>query len=95
VSWRHHDIAQADFAAASVTPSAQSVMRFTANDDDPQNIVEGGLDVFVVTEVICPIRDSDINRDSRVDLRDFSLLAGVLHGSARVPLLADPVRPGR
>ncbi|MGD2017333.1 MAG: zinc-dependent metalloprotease [Planctomycetota bacterium] len=51
--WRTALLTQADFLAAGVTPGSQVQLRFTANDDNPQSIVEAGLDAFVVRTIDC------------------------------------------
>jgi hypothetical protein len=51
--WRSHEIGPADFAAAGVEPGAATVLRFTANDGDPQSVVEAGLDRVIVTSLAC------------------------------------------
>lgn len=52
-AWRHAVLSQADFTAAGVPPTSDVRVRFTANDGDPQSIVEAGLDGFVVGRVDC------------------------------------------
>ena len=42
----HFAISQADLDAAGVTLSSTMRIRFTANDDNPQSIVEAGIDAF-------------------------------------------------
>ena len=53
LSWRNATLLAADFTAAGVTPSNSMRMRFTANDGNPQSIVEAGLDGFSVSSVDC------------------------------------------
>ena len=53
LSWRSHTLSNADFAAAGLVPSATTVLRFQANDGDPQSINESGLDAFRVANVVC------------------------------------------
>jgi len=51
--WRTSTLTQADFLAAGVTPGPQVRLRFTANDDNPQSIVEAGLDALTVRAIDC------------------------------------------
>ncbi len=53
LTWRHHEITQANLDAAGVVPSANTQLRFTANDANPQSIVEAGIDAFEVLAVLC------------------------------------------
>ncbi|UCG33905.1 MAG: M6 family metalloprotease domain-containing protein, partial [Phycisphaerales bacterium] len=48
LSWRNHRITESELLAAGVTLTTTMKLRFTANDADPQSIVESGLDAFVV-----------------------------------------------
>ncbi len=52
-SWREYNITQADLSALGVTTTANTVLRFTANDDGTQSIVEAGLDAFVASNLAC------------------------------------------
>lgn len=49
-SWRSHSI---DMTTAGVALTANMRLRFTANDDGTQSIVEAGLDGFEVTTLSC------------------------------------------
>jgi hypothetical protein len=53
LQWHHNQISDVDLAAAGVNPSANMRIRFTANDADPQSIVEAGIDAFKVTQIQC------------------------------------------
>ena len=53
LTWRSATLVAADFTAAGITPSNSMRMRFTANDGNPQSIVEAGLDGFSVSSVDC------------------------------------------
>lgn len=53
LAWRDVVLTEADFSAAGLTPSASTQMRFTANDDGTQSIVEAGLDGFTVSSINC------------------------------------------
>jgi hypothetical protein len=53
LSWRNHIITSQELIDAGVAPTATMRARFTANDADPQSIVEAGLDAFAVYAVVC------------------------------------------
>jgi hypothetical protein len=53
LDWHHHEITQADLNAAGVTMTANMVLRFTANDANPQSIVEAGIDAFSLSVFEC------------------------------------------
>jgi hypothetical protein len=50
LSWRSHQITQADLADAGVVPTSTTRLRFTANDTGTASIVEAGLDAFLIYE---------------------------------------------
>ncbi len=50
LSWRSHSI---DMSGTGVTLGNNMMVRFTANDGDPQSIVEAGVDAFEVSAVTC------------------------------------------
>jgi hypothetical protein len=52
-TWRTHRITTADLLAGGVTPTASMRIRFTADDADPQSVVEAGIDAFSVTSIVC------------------------------------------
>jgi murein tripeptide amidase MpaA len=52
-SWRSHEISAAELAAAGIAPTANMKIRFTANDANPQSIVEAGIDAFIVQSFEC------------------------------------------
>ncbi len=81
LAWRTHEITADDLSAAGVTQTATMQMRFTANDSDPQSIVEAGLDAFHVTAVLCdpPFELGDLNCDGAFnggDIDPFFLAIG-------------------
>ncbi|UCD17402.1 MAG: hypothetical protein JSV44_00380 [Candidatus Zixiibacteriota bacterium] len=80
--WRSHEITPADLAASGVTPTATMKIRFTANDWEPQSIVEAGIDNFVVTSIDCemPYLCGDANGDSEINLLDILYLIAHLYG---------------
>jgi subtilisin family serine protease len=57
-NWRSHTITPAELIVAGVTPSATTRLRFTANDADPQAVVEAGLDGLVIEAFVCVPPDS-------------------------------------
>ena len=58
LAWREADLDAQALAAAGITPGATTRFRFTANDDNPQSIVEAGVDAFRVTSVDCGLGSS-------------------------------------
>jgi len=69
LNWRYVEIFADDFLAAGVTPTARMRLRFTANDDEPQSIVEAGIDGFTASILLCEeITDTDV--DGIVDTAD-------------------------
>jgi len=81
--WRHHIIYPTDLEAISLTPTATMVVRFTANDADPQSIVEAAVDNFSATYVECevPYICGDANGDADINLLDILYLIDYLYGS--------------
>ncbi|MCP4584022.1 MAG: T9SS type A sorting domain-containing protein [candidate division Zixibacteria bacterium] len=63
LSWRHNDITEDDIISAGLSLTSNMRIRFTANDDDPQSIVEAGIDGFTVSSIDCggPLPDVSIN----------------------------------
>ncbi len=53
LDWEHNEITEQDLADAGVSLSENMQIRFTANDADPQSIVEAGVDAFKVTQIQC------------------------------------------
>lgn len=51
--WRTHTIRAEEFAAHGLQPSADTRLRFTANESAPQTAVEAGLDAFVASVFTC------------------------------------------
>lgn len=54
-NWRQNSITATQLAAAGVAETAQVRFRFTANDANPQSIVEAGVDGFIVGLVQPPV----------------------------------------
>ncbi|MEE8171118.1 MAG: hypothetical protein V3T70_11285, partial [Phycisphaerae bacterium] len=90
------DIFESDLVSAGVTLTSTMKVRFTANDDDPQSIVEGGLDAFSISSVICaapcPAHNGDLNQDALTDGEDVTAFLGFVLG-AGVPT-ADQICSG-
>ena len=74
LNWRHHEIDQAALKTAGVTMSTNMPLRFTANDDEPQSIVEAGLDAFDISAFECGTCPGDLNGDGVIDLADLGIL---------------------
>ena len=53
LDWQSAVYSPATWMAAGITPSANAYVRFTADDSDPQSIVEAGVDGFRIEEVSC------------------------------------------
>lgn len=52
-AWRTHRVTKAELDALGILPSATTQLRFTANDDGTQSIVEAALDAFAITRLSC------------------------------------------
>ena len=77
LSWRNHQVTPGDLQNAGVTVTDIMKVRFTANDADPQSIVEAGLDAFKVVELQCDAGIvGDIDGDGVVGILDFLSLLG-------------------
>jgi C1A family cysteine protease len=95
LNWRYYTIDEADLAAVGITPTSTMRMRFTANDADPQGIVEAGVDDFNVSrfecedEYIC----GDANADQIANVSDVVYIVSYIFsgGSAPEPLEAGNV----
>lgn len=53
LNWRTHTITQADLDAANIRMTSNMAIRFTANDADPQSIVESGVDGVIIESARC------------------------------------------
>ncbi len=72
--WRAHSINAQFLASRGVTPTAQTKVRFTANDANPQSIVEAGVDAFRVVTVECDECYADCDQSTGqgvLDIFDF------------------------
>jgi hypothetical protein len=74
--WRQHQLTQAELEAASELTTTMKI-RFTANDSDPQSIVEAGVDGLRLTSLQCggPC-PADFNDDGDVGPGDLADLLG-------------------
>ncbi len=61
LTWQTMEISAAQWAAAGVTASLDTRLRFTANDADTQSIVEAGIDGVHVRSVTCPSGNIGVN----------------------------------
>ncbi len=62
LDWRVHVITPQDFINAGLAQTSTMRFRFTINDSNPQSIVEGGLDAFIVGEYIPAVSvDTNLN----------------------------------
>ncbi|MEE9212548.1 MAG: choice-of-anchor B family protein, partial [Phycisphaeraceae bacterium] len=77
LSWRHHEITQAELEAAGVTLTSNMKIRYTANDADAQSIVEAGVDGLTITSLQCEGScDADLSGDGSVGPFDLAQLLG-------------------
>ncbi len=77
LAWQHHDILPADFAAAGVAQTSTMKFRFTANDADPQSIVEAAIDGFSFTDIGCETSlGGDLDDDGLVNVSDLLIMLG-------------------
>ena len=76
LEWRHHEITQVELEAVTEL-TAMMKIRFTANDADPQSIVEAGVDGLRVTSLQCGGScPADLSGDGVVEAFDLALLLG-------------------
>ncbi len=92
--WRHHEITEADLTIAGVSFTSTMVVRFTANDGNPQSIVEAGIDGFHLTLFECdyePFLCGDADDSGGVDIDDVVYLINYIFGGGPAP---DPLEVG-
>ncbi|MCG8409619.1 MAG: hypothetical protein MI923_30805 [Phycisphaerales bacterium] len=70
----------------TITPSSQFRIRFTAQDVDPQSVVEAGVDAFSIVDFECVVApcagaDGDLNDDGDVNGEDIQSFVNALLGS--------------
>ncbi len=77
-------ITQAQIQLAGVTLTANMKVRFTANDADPQSVVEAGVDAFQINQLLCnPVCPWDCQaapQSGAVDVPDLLALLGAWGG---------------
>ncbi|MHC4081747.1 MAG: M28 family peptidase [Planctomycetota bacterium] len=72
LSWRTHEITTAELIAAGVPPTSEMKIRFTANDANPQSIVEAAVDALRIQDFDCTDPcPADVNGDGVVNVQDF------------------------
>lgn len=79
LNWRAGAITQAMLDGAGVSPTADMRVRFTANDSDPQSIVEAGVDAVMVRlagECPTPNCPGDVDGNLVVDVDDLNDVLG-------------------
>lgn len=82
LDWHHHRIDEGQISAAGVTLTPLMRLRFTANDANPQSIVEGGLDAFETLKLsCCPGPDGDLDGSGRADGLDLQPFIDALLGT--------------
>ena len=88
LNWKHHVITEDVFLTVGLNLTNRMVIRFTANDDDPQSIVEAGIDGFLVTSLECEnayiCGDVDGNSEGP-DVADLTYLVAYLFTSGPPP----------
>jgi hypothetical protein len=99
--WRHHRITESDLALAGVTLTANMQMRFTANDANPQSIVEAGVDAFRISRITCEdpgccgkytggyTGNTDCDVEGRRNLTDITKLVDRVYIIPEVPLCCE------
>ncbi|MDY7040524.1 MAG: saccharopine dehydrogenase NADP-binding domain-containing protein [Chloroflexota bacterium] len=76
-AWRHHEITEAELIANGVNLTSAMRIRYTANDANPQSIVEAGIDAFFITRFECGEScPGDFDGDGDVDTADLLFLLG-------------------
>jgi C1A family cysteine protease len=85
--WRHYEIDEATLVASGLSLTSTMRIRFTANDADPQSIVEAGVDGFVVSYIECG--DSyvcgDADGSGEVNLLDATYIINYLYKDGPPP----------
>jgi hypothetical protein len=69
LSWYHHEITDAEIVTAGASLTANMKLRYTANDGEPQSIVEAGVDGFTVLTYACE-GNPDIDGDGVANVDD-------------------------
>ncbi len=73
LGWRSHAISESDLAGLGISLTDRMRLRYTARDNDPQSIVEAGVDGFIVSALGCADDGcpADLDGDGDADADDF------------------------
>ncbi len=71
LAWVHNEITQGALEDLGVTFTANMRVRYTANDGEPQSIVESGVDGFTISQLQCGTCPSDLDGDGQVGINDL------------------------
>lgn len=93
LAWRHHEITEQEIVAAGVSLTSNMVVRITANDSNPQSIVEAGIDHFMVYKFHCedPFMCGDCDKSGSIDIDDAVFLIQYIFSGGSAP---DPLSVG-
>lgn len=74
--WRQGSVSRSQLEAAGVVLTADMRVRFSANDGDPQTIVEAAVDGFLALRTgVCPeVCAGDLTGNSTVDVDDLNIV---------------------
>lgn len=90
LNWRHHEITEAEIVAAGAELTATMKIRFTANDADPQSVVEAGVDGFQIIRLDCEDAPEytcgDANADDIVNISDAVYIITYIFGGGPEPM---------
>ncbi|MEA3297517.1 MAG: lectin like domain-containing protein [candidate division Zixibacteria bacterium] len=86
--WQHYEITEDELNTMGITFTSTMQFRFTANDGDPQSIIEAGIDGLVITKFSCDSAwicgDIDGN-GSEPDIVDLIYLVNYMFQSGPLP----------
>jgi hypothetical protein len=94
LEWRHNELSADDILAAGASLTTNMRVRFTANDADPQSIVEAGVDGFHVVSFECNFQEficGDADGSGEVDIDDAVYLISYIFSGGPPP---DPPEAG-
>ncbi len=86
--WHHHEITEDEFVTLGVSFTSTMQLRFTANDGDPQSIVEAGVDGLTITKFSCenPWICADVDGDGEgPNIADLVYLVDYMFNSGPPP----------
>ncbi len=71
--WRSNTISESQLVSAGLNITDRMRIRFTARDNDPQSIVEAGIDGVIVSALTCsdPGCPADLDGNGTLDANDF------------------------